>query len=142
MRISGLATGMDTDQMVKDLMKAERIPLDKLSQKKQTIEWQKESYRELNTMMSDMRSAASTMRLQSGYNAYKTTSSNTAVGATSTSASVPGSYSVTVNELAQSAKFTSGQAIQNEAGNAAKGTDKVLQTGEANTTLQLTNSKG
>ena len=44
MRISGLATGMDTDQMVKDLMKAERIPLDKLSQKKQTIEWQKESY--------------------------------------------------------------------------------------------------
>ena len=113
-----------------------------MSQKKQTIEWQKESYRELNTMMSDMRSAASTMRLQSGYNAYKTTSSNTAVSATSTSASVPGSYSVTVNELAQSAKFTSGQAIQNEAGNAAKGTEKVLQTGEANTTLQLTNSKG
>ena len=128
--------------MVKDLMKAERISLDKLSQKKQTIEWQKESYRELNTMMSDMRSAASTMRLQSGYNAYKTTSSNAAVSAASTSASVPGSYSVTVNELAQSAKFTSGQAIQNEAGNAAKGTDKVLQTGEANTTLQLTNSKG
>ncbi|MFK3961030.1 flagellar filament capping protein FliD [Guptibacillus hwajinpoensis] len=143
MRISGLATGMDTDQMVKDLMMAERIPLDKLSQKKQTMEWQKESYRELNTMLSDMRSTSSSMRLQSGYNAYKTVSSNTgAVKATTTSASVPGSYSVTVNELAQGAKFTSGQAIQNEAGSTAKGTDKVLQTGEADTTLQLTNSKG
>ncbi|WP_347548339.1 flagellar filament capping protein FliD [Pseudalkalibacillus hwajinpoensis] len=143
MRISGLATGMDTDQMVKDLMTAERIPLDKLSQKKQTLEWQKESYRELNSMMSDMSSTASSMRLQSGYNAYKTVSSNPgAVSVTSTSASVPGSYTVTVNELAQSAKFTSGQAIQNEAGTAAKGTDKVLQTGEADTTLQLTNSKG
>ena len=72
MRISGLASGMDIDQMVKDLMTAERVPLDKLAQKKQTIEWQKDSYRELNTMMSDMRTAASSMRLQSGYNAYKT----------------------------------------------------------------------
>jgi flagellar capping protein FliD len=32
MRIGGLASGMDIDQMVKELMTAERIPLDKLSQ--------------------------------------------------------------------------------------------------------------
>ncbi len=143
MRISGLASGMDIDQMVKDLMTAERVPLDKLGQQKQTIEWQKDSYRELNAMMSDMRTAASSMRLQSGYNAYKTVSSNTsAVKATSTSSSIPGSYAVTVNELAQSAKLTSGQAIQNEAGTLAKGTDKVLKSTEAQSTFQLTNSSG
>ncbi|MDO6656367.1 flagellar filament capping protein FliD [Anaerobacillus sp. 1_MG-2023] len=141
MRISGLATGMDIDQMVKDLMTAERVPLDKLSQQKQTYEWQKDSYRELNTMMSDMRTAASSMRLQSGYNAYKSTSSSTAVKATATSASLAGSYDVTVNELAQSAKLTSGQAIMNDAGTAAKGTDKVLKSTET-ASFQITNSKG
>ncbi|WP_169525251.1 flagellar filament capping protein FliD [Pseudalkalibacillus hwajinpoensis] len=143
MRISGLATGMDIDQMVKDLMKAERIPLDKLSQQKQVVEWQKESYRELNSMMSEMRTAASSMRLQSGYNAYKAVSSNaSAVKATSTSSSVPGSYAVTVNELAQSAKYVSGAAIQNEAGTNAKATDKVLFAKDKDTTFELTNAKG
>ncbi|QTC40268.1 flagellar hook-associated protein 2 [Bacillus sp. V3] len=53
MRIGGLASGMDTDQMIKDLMKAERIPLDKLQQKKQYLEWQRDDYREMNKMMFD-----------------------------------------------------------------------------------------
>jgi flagellar capping protein FliD len=47
-RIGGLASGMDIDQLVSDLMKAERIPLDKLSQKKQYTEWQRDDYREMN----------------------------------------------------------------------------------------------
>jgi flagellar capping protein FliD len=53
MRIGGLASGMDTDQMIKDLMKAERIPLDKLQQKKQYLEWQRDDYRDMNKMMFD-----------------------------------------------------------------------------------------
>lgn len=51
MRIGGLASGMDTDTLVSDLMKAERIPLDKLTQKKQYLEWQRDDYREINKMM-------------------------------------------------------------------------------------------
>ena len=31
MRIGGLASGMDTESMVKELMKAHRIPLDKIT---------------------------------------------------------------------------------------------------------------
>ena len=53
MRIGGLASGMDTDQIIKDLMKAERIPLDKLEQKKQYLEWQRDDYRDMNKMMFD-----------------------------------------------------------------------------------------
>lgn len=51
MRISGLASGMDIDSIVKDLMKAERMPLDKLEQKKQKLGWQRDDYREINTML-------------------------------------------------------------------------------------------
>lgn len=51
MRIGGLASGMDIDTLVSDLMKAERMPLDKLTQKKQYLEWQRDDYREINKLM-------------------------------------------------------------------------------------------
>ncbi|MCP3740179.1 flagellar hook-associated protein 2 [Rossellomorea sp. BNER] len=51
MRIGGLASGMDIDSIVKDLMTAEKIPLNKLEQKKQYLEWQRDDYREINKMM-------------------------------------------------------------------------------------------
>lgn len=45
MRIGGLASGMDTDQMVKDLMRVERMKVDRFYQQRQRIEWRKEVYR-------------------------------------------------------------------------------------------------
>ena len=54
MRISGLASGMDIDKLVSDLMKAERMPLDKLKQKKQILEWQRDDYRSMNTLLQDL----------------------------------------------------------------------------------------
>ncbi|WP_226529289.1 flagellar hook-associated protein 2 [Metabacillus niabensis] len=54
MRIGGLASGMDIDTIVSDLMKAERIPLDKLTQKKQTVEWQRDDYREMNKLLKEL----------------------------------------------------------------------------------------
>ncbi len=53
MRIGGLASGIDTESIVKDLMKAERIPLDKLTQKKQYFEWQLNDYRTANRNLKD-----------------------------------------------------------------------------------------
>ncbi|WP_153720648.1 flagellar hook-associated protein 2 [Sporosarcina cascadiensis] len=48
MRIGGLASGMDTDQIIRDMMKAHRIPLDKITQKKAYTTWQMEDYRSIN----------------------------------------------------------------------------------------------
>ncbi|MCG7334320.1 flagellar hook-associated protein 2 [Sporosarcina sp. ACRSM] len=53
MRISGLATGMDTESIIRDLMKANRIPLDKITQKKQYLEWQLDDYRAVNRQLFD-----------------------------------------------------------------------------------------
>lgn len=55
MRISGLASGIDTDSMVKALMTAAKTPLNTLNQKKQIVEWQRESYREVNSKLVDFR---------------------------------------------------------------------------------------
>ena len=51
MRISGLASGMDTESMIRDLMNAHRIPLDKITQKKQYLEWQLDDYRTTNRQL-------------------------------------------------------------------------------------------
>lgn len=48
MRLSGLASGMDTESMIKELMKAERVKVDKVSQQKQVTEWKQTAYNELN----------------------------------------------------------------------------------------------
>lgn len=48
LRISGLASGMDTEQIVKDLMRAHQVRADRLEQNKQILNWRQETYNELN----------------------------------------------------------------------------------------------
>ncbi len=42
---------MDIDSIVEKLMKAERMPLNKAFQRKQTFEWQRDAYRNVNTTL-------------------------------------------------------------------------------------------
>jgi flagellar hook-associated protein 2 len=105
MRIGGLASGMDIDTMVKDLMKAERMPLDKLRQKKQVLEWQRDDYRSMNTLLLNFRNELTNMRLSSTYRSRGTTSTDESkMTATATSASSLASYSISnVTQLASAA---------------------------------------
>ena len=48
MRISGLSSGIDTESIINDMMKAHRLPLNKITQKKQYLEWQLDDYRSIN----------------------------------------------------------------------------------------------
>ncbi|MFG3612515.1 flagellar filament capping protein FliD [Rummeliibacillus stabekisii] len=51
-RITGLASGIDTESMVEKLMQAQSIQMEKLVQQKQKYEWQRDAYREVNTKLS------------------------------------------------------------------------------------------
>lgn len=110
LRISGLASGMDTEKMVSDLMKAKRIPLDKLKQKKQVLEWQRDGYREMNTLLLNFRTEAFNMKLTSGYRTKTVTSSDEArVTAIANTSAGNASYSITkVDQLATAATKVSG----------------------------------
>ena len=55
MRISGLASGFDTESIIADLMRAERVPLDRIFQQKTRTEWQRDEYRTLNTKIAAIR---------------------------------------------------------------------------------------
>ncbi|GIN70784.1 hypothetical protein J14TS2_12590 [Bacillus sp. J14TS2] len=107
MRIAGLASGMDIDQIVKDLMSAERVPLDKLKQKKQILEWQRDDYRALNTQLLSFRDKLANLKLTSNYRARTVSSSNEQfVTATVSSGAAQASYSISkVEQLAEAARL-------------------------------------
>ncbi|MFD1776629.1 flagellar filament capping protein FliD [Paenibacillus rhizophilus] len=55
LRVSGIVSGIDTDSIVKQMMTAKRMPLDKLTQRKQVMEWQRDNYREINSKLVDFK---------------------------------------------------------------------------------------
>ncbi len=110
LRIGGLASGMDTDQIVSDLMKAERIPLDKLKQTRQVLEWQRDDYRSMNSLLLNFRTELTNMKLTTQYRARSVTSTNSnLISATASSAASQASYTInSVTSLASAATKVSG----------------------------------
>lgn len=102
MRFSGLASGMDTDKMVKDLMKAQRSPLDKLLRQKQQETWRRDAYREMNRQLLDFRDkVVSPMRLQGTFLKEKAVSDmDSIVSVVSNGNPSLSDYNIKVNGLA------------------------------------------
>ena len=114
-RISGLATGLDTDQLVKDLMKIEKSPLDRLFQKKQLAEWKRDEYRDITNLLRGIKDEfmnvlkpASNMLSQSNYNKYLTSSTNTSVVTAQADGDVAvGTHTISIKRLATADKAAS-----------------------------------
>ncbi|NLY10653.1 MAG: flagellar filament capping protein FliD [Firmicutes bacterium] len=101
LRIGGIASGLDTEQIVSDLMRAERIPLDRVYQQKVLAEWKRSSYRDVNTKLLRLRNAAFDLRLQSSFLPRTVASSDASkITATATGGSVSGNYRIQVGKLA------------------------------------------
>lgn len=131
MRVGGLASGMDTESIVKDMMKIQKLPLDKLMQEKTFTGWQQEAIRETNLSMSSLRTSASSLRLQSSFNAYSAVSPNpTSFTVATTPTAMSGSYKVEVVSVASAGKLTSANAIEKSAGVKANSTDQIGVAGK------------
>ena len=118
MRIGGLASGMDIDQIVSDLMRAERIKVDKLYQQKQVMEWQKADYRDINLKLRSLYNTSFDMKLTSSYLKYKAigtmndgTSFDKYFAVSPGSGAVPGEYKVQVQQTASYARLESSKSI-------------------------------
>lgn len=109
LRMTGLASGLDTESIIKELMTAKSVQKTKLEQSKTKLEWKKEKWAELNTKLYDLfRNQVSKMRLQSTYNAKATSSSNEAVASVkATSNATNGSYTMAVSQVATAQYLTS-----------------------------------
>ena len=107
MRIGGLASGMDIDSIVAKLMQAERAPLDKFQQQKQTYEWQRDALRTINKNNKSLYDSSLNMTLQSHLIKKTVSTTNDAVTATA-SAGAAGTLAIAgVKQLATSATIKS-----------------------------------
>ncbi|MFD0617379.1 flagellar filament capping protein FliD [Paenibacillus sp. GCM10027629] len=140
MRITGMGSGLDIDKLVTDLMKAERIPLDKTKQKKTLVGWQSDLYREVNTKLAGLRKAADKIRLQGDWSDYKAASTNENVVSATVGPGVPsGNHKVEVTSLATGASITGGKLTNFDP--SAKFGDKgsiTLTTGGKDYTIDIT----
>lgn len=105
MRIGGLASGIDTENMIRELMAAERIPLDKLEQSRTKMEWQRDAFRDINKQVAELERMITDMRLNRSIINPKTVTSTMpgAVTATGAASAGNGSYKIAVTQLASSA---------------------------------------
>ncbi|WP_226643268.1 flagellar hook-associated protein 2 [Mesobacillus subterraneus] len=113
MRIGGLASGMDIDQIVGDLMKAQRIPINKLGQKKQILEWQRDDYRSMNKLLNDLDRFMfdGIMRLSSFTQKTVTSSDESKVTVKNQNAVSNQGSTIEVHELASAAKMVGASSI-------------------------------
>lgn len=119
MRITGMASGLDVDTLVKQMMKSQSVKVDKLKQDRQILQWRQDNYRELlgdtNTFKStyfDVLKIDSNMLSANNYAGLDTTSVDSASSTQSPTATATvgvgaqsGVYSVVVNKVAKSASI-------------------------------------
>ncbi|MGG3799036.1 flagellar filament capping protein FliD [Metabacillus fastidiosus] len=140
MRLSGFSSGLDVNQIVTDLMKAERIPMNRVFQKKEWLQWQRDAYRDVNLQLDTFRKDHGNLRFQYNFTGYSATSSDSTVATVKAKGSaVAGTYDLKVTQMASVAMVTTTDAIM-EGANKAKGTDKI--TSGAGATIVVENGKG
>lgn len=132
LRITGLASPFDTEEMVGKLMETEKVKLNRVEQDKQLLVWKREAYNDLNKdfanfILNTRKEFGLTTTTSTGVmvsNSYEkltwvksATSSNESVGTVSTTAkAMSGSYNVEVEQLAEGVKMASSSNITVEGG--------------------------
>jgi len=102
MRISGLASNLDWEQLVEQLMQIERRPLLLLERRKLEIETEKNAWSDIRTRLSNLRNRIDDVLAKDLFNGYKATSSHEGVvTVTAGAAAQAGTYVLTVTRLAQ-----------------------------------------
>ncbi|HDK7159482.1 TPA: flagellar filament capping protein FliD [Clostridium botulinum] len=113
MRLPGLATGMDTDTMIKNMMKPYTMRVDQMKQKSQILLWQQDAYRNVMDGVSnitkkyfDLLNGDNYMLSSKNFSSLKPSgipdTSNIKINAGS--GAISGNYSLKVTELASKAE--------------------------------------
>ncbi|MBU5225392.1 flagellar filament capping protein FliD [Clostridium senegalense] len=117
MRITGMATGMDTDTMIKDMLKPQQLKIDSMKQQQQIVLWQQEIYRDIikdvHGLMGkyfDVLNKDTYLLSSESLNSSKVKCSNEILNISANSEAKEGTYKVNVEQLATNASFKGGKA--------------------------------
>lgn len=153
LRMSGLISGMDTESIVKELMKAQRLKTTKIENKITTLEWKQEKWKTLNTKIYGFYTGQlAKIRMQGSFDTKKASSSNEAKLEIQASNTAPqGTHRVKILSQA-SAQFVTGSILGKDINNkditaatklvdlgfdATEGTTITIEAGEKKATLDI-----
>lgn len=122
LRITGMASGMDTDEIIKGMLLREKSKIDKIFQDKQIFEWKQEAYRDNISKIDAFRRkyldvlSSDYILSENKFSSFETSTTDTS-GAVSIKASTnanTGDYKVKVEKTAKAAMFTGNKLINSE----------------------------
>ena len=117
---SGMASGIDTESLVKSMLSGIQSKIDKQNQKKQQLLWKQDMYRDVITKINSFQdkyfnlTSETSLRTNSFFNKMTSSSSSDAVKIVSASSSAPEEMSVQVAQLATASTVTSGKFSSGE----------------------------
>ena len=133
-RITGMNSGLDTESIITELVKAKSVKKDELVKAQTKLEWKQDAWKELNAKVYSLYSKTlSNMRLESDYTKKTTKVSNDSVASVITGATaVNGVQTLEVKKLATTGYLTGGE-LKNADGKKAdyKASTKLTEMGIA-----------
>lgn len=125
-RLSGMASGLDTDSIVKELVSAYSTKKDKVVKKQTKLEWTQDAWKSMNTKIySFYTGKLSGLRFSGSYNKKTASVSNSSVAkVTASSGAVNGTQELKVKNLATSGYLTGGE-IKGKDGAKLSGSSKL-----------------
>ncbi|WP_270562923.1 flagellar filament capping protein FliD [Clostridium beijerinckii] len=138
LRISGMASGIDTDSVVKSMVSNYQAKIDKANQAKQILQWKQDAYRDIIKGVKGLQeyfnpTSDKYILGSNSMNINTATSDITSIAsATATSSATAGTYSVDVTKLAEQAEIQ---------GNAKDSLIKISDF-KAHTTQQISGTSG
>lgn len=110
-QLGGLASGLNTQDIIAKLVQVERMPETQMQQKQDTLNKQKSAWQQINTLLSAFDTAMLKLKDVNTWSTSKVTSSDPTVLSVTGTGSSTGSYTVSVGNLAtQSAWSIKGSA--------------------------------
>ena len=142
-RINGLASGLDTDSIVQELVKAYSTKKEKYEKSQTKLEWKMDAWKTMNSKIYGFyTSSLSNMRMSNAYGMKTSSVSNSDVAkVTASSSAVNGTQSLKVKELAASGYMTGG-TVKKTNGNKVTGDTNLSELGiKAGSKLQVNNKE-
>jgi flagellar hook-associated protein 2 len=126
-RMTGLASGLDTESIISALMSAQSLKKTKLEKAKTKLEWKQTMWSDLNTKLKNLYSnQVSKLQLSTTYKTKKTSvSDSTKANVTASTSAINGSYELEIDSIAK-AQYLTGDKIS-----ATSTSDKLTDLGVA-----------
>jgi len=113
--VGGLASGLDTNGIIEQLLALQQQPIVKLQQREADYQVKLSAYGSLQSSLSSLKSAMENLESVSDLTSFLATSGDTDLfDASAREAAAPGSYSITVTQMAKVHKLTSGAFSEEE----------------------------